>query len=175
MRSTLLTACFYLNLSRNKIKQSFLHSSCCLSFVALFTLIQSLPDSQLARMLGFSLLILWACCWLYYRVLVVVSPNFKMSGWLSDWMVKLVREVRSVILLKMESYYLGISREIQKIFWDLFVLFYVDECVCLRVCLCTMFSVVRRGHWIPWSYKWLWATIWVWGSIPGPLEEKQVL
>lgn len=31
-------------------------------------------------------------------------------------MVKLVREVRSVILLKMESYYLDISREIQKIF-----------------------------------------------------------
>lgn len=36
------------------------------------------------------------------------------------------------------------------------------------VCVCMLSVKVRSGHWIPWtwSYKWLWATIWVLGTEP---------
>ena len=47
------------------------------------------------------------------------------------------------------------------------ILFCVHECfTCTYVCASHVYLVleeVRRGHQSPWSYKWLWATVWMLG------------
>jgi hypothetical protein len=51
---------------------------------------------------------------------------------------------------------------------NLFVYFYVFECFFLSVCMCTkcmpgIHEDTRRRHWssLNWSYRWLWATMWM--------------
>ena len=52
----------------------------------------------------------------------------------------------------------------------LYYLFYVNECFCLYVCLCTMHIWCRERAWDPLGLE-LQMAVWVWELNPGPLEE----
>lgn len=52
----------------------------------------------------------------------------------------------------------------------------MSECICMHH-LCTRALSGQKGYWIhsKWSYRQLWAAMWVLGAEPGPLPKTVLL